>query len=59
MKKGVRMKTKISWWQLSIKDYPEYEPNDMDFEHIAEMIKQGCTQGQLIREEEEGVEDEQ
>ena len=47
------MKTKISWWQLSINDYPDYEPNDMDLEHIAEMIKQGYSQGQLIREEEE------
>lgn len=45
------MTIKIGWWNLTINDYPNYEPNDMDFEHIAEMIKQGYNQGQLIQEE--------
>ena len=45
--------TKRSWWSLTIKDYPNYEPNDVDLEHIAEMIKQGYTQGELIQESEE------
>jgi len=45
--------TKTSWWSLTIKDYPNYEPNDVDLEHIAEMIKQGYDNGQLIQEEED------
>jgi len=48
-----KTETKISWWSLNIKDYPNYEPNDADLEHIAEMIKQGYTQGELIQESEE------
>ena len=47
--KGVYMKT--GWWSLTIQDYPNYEPNDIDLEHIAEMIKQGYHQGELIQEE--------
>jgi hypothetical protein len=44
------MTIKSSWWKLSIDDYPNYEPNEIDLEHIAEMIKQGYTQGELIQE---------
>ena len=33
-------------------DYPNFDPNDADLEHIAELIKQGYHQGQLIQEEE-------
>ena len=44
------MEIKTSWWKLTIKDYPNYEPNDADLEHIAEMIKQGYNQGELIQE---------
>ena len=50
---GESMKIKRSWWSLKIKGYPEYEPNDVDLEHIAEMIKQGCNQGELIQEDQE------
>tara|TARA_R110002124_G_scaffold145270_7_gene310514 strand:- start:4441 stop:4602 length:162 start_codon:yes stop_codon:yes gene_type:complete len=46
------MNVKSSWWKLSVFDYPNYEPNEIDLEHIAEMIKQGYTQGELIQEEE-------
>jgi|TARA_R110000824_G_scaffold63708_1_gene167239 hypothetical protein len=42
---------KTGWWSLTIQDYPNYEPNDIDLEHIAEMIKQGYHQGELIQEE--------
>jgi hypothetical protein len=45
--------SKISWWNLTIKDYPNYKPNDADLEHIAECITQGYDNGQLIQEEEE------
>ena len=45
--------TKTSWWSLTIKDYPNFKPNDIDLEHIAEMIKQGYDNGQLIQESEE------
>jgi len=47
------MEIKTSWWKLTIEDYPNYEPNDADLEHIAEMIKQGCNQGELIQEGED------
>jgi len=47
------METKRSWWKLTIDDYPNYKPNDVDLEHIAELIKQGYDQGELIQETEE------
>ena len=43
---------KKSWWKLIITDYPNFDPNDADLEHIAELIKQGYHQGELIQEEE-------
>ena len=42
---------KRSWWSLKIHDYPNNDPNDADLEHIAEQIKQGMHQGELIQEE--------
>ena len=44
------METKRSWWKLTIDDYPNYKPNDADLKHIAELIKQGYDQGELIQE---------
>ena len=44
---------KSSWWKLTIEDYPNYKPSDINLEHIAEMIKQGYDNGQLIQEEED------
>ena len=44
---------KTSWWSLKIHDYPNYQPNDIDLEHIAEMIKQGYDNGQLVQEEDQ------
>ena len=44
---------KSSWWSLTIENYPDYKPNDIDLEHIAEMIKQGFDNGQLVQEEDE------
>ena len=44
---------KRSWWSLKINDYPSFKPNDADLEHIAEAIKQGYDQGELIQEDEE------
>jgi len=49
------METKRSWWSLTINDYPNFKPNDADLEHIAEMIKKGYDQGELIQE----IEDEE
>ena len=46
---------KRSWWSLKIHDYPNYDPNDADLEHIAEQIKQGNHQGELIQEKEKEV----
>ena len=42
---------KRGWWSLKIHDYPSFKPNDADLEHIAEAIKQGYDQGELIQEE--------
>ncbi len=47
------METKRSWWSLTIQDYPNYKPSDADLDHIAEMIKQGYDQGELIQENED------
>ena len=44
---------KKSWWSLKIDDYPNFNPTDEDLEHIAEQIKQGNYQGELIQEDEE------
>ena len=43
---------KRSWWRLTIDDYPSFKPNDADLEHIAEAVKQGYDQGELVQEEE-------
>ncbi len=45
------METKKGWWSLKIEGYPKYEPNNIDLEHIADCIKQGYDNGQLIQEE--------
>ena len=44
---------KRRWWSLKIEDYPSYTPNDADLEHIADQIKQGMHQGELIQEDDE------
>jgi len=48
---------KNSWWKLTIEDYPNYKPNDIDLEHIAECIKQGYDQGELLQESEQDDEE--
>ena len=42
---------KKGWWKI---DYT-IEPNDSDLEHIAEEIKKGMHQGELIQEEDETI----
>jgi len=37
------------WWKLET----TAEPNEMDLEHIAEMIKQGFTSGEIVKDEED------
>ena len=44
---------KLSCWFLKIHHYQSFKPNDADLEHIAEAIKQGYDQGELIQEDEE------
>jgi len=43
------------YWKVDINirddDDNEIKPNDADLEHIAEMIKQGYTQGEIVHEE--------
>jgi hypothetical protein len=43
---------KRSWWSLKIHNYPNYEPNDADLEHIADQIMKGYDQGELVQDEE-------
>jgi len=38
------------WWTLTTTGV---EPNEIDLENIAEMIKQGYTNGQLVHDDEE------
>ena len=51
------MKTKKSWWSLTIQDCSNFDLNDDDLRHISEMIKQGYHQGELIQEDNEDNED--
>ncbi len=43
-------KVDINIWDVDDDEKGDYsiEPNDVDLEHIAEMIKQGYTQGYLL-----------
>ena len=41
--------TKRGWWKI---DYT-IEPNDIDLEHIAEEVKKGNEQGEIIQEDDE------
>ena len=44
---------KKGWWKI---DYT-IEPNDNDLEHIAEEIKKGYDQGEILQEEDEKIHD--
>jgi hypothetical protein len=35
------------WWTIEF----TVEPSESDLDHIAEMIKQGCTQGEIVKDE--------
>lgn len=48
-----KKETKTSWWSLKIEDYPNYQPNETDLEHIAKCIIEGYDNGQLIQEGED------
>lgn len=39
------------WWTLEVTGVAEL--NDADLEHIAELIKDGFTSGQVVQEDEE------
>ena len=41
--------TKRGWWKI---DYT-IEPNDIDLEHIAEEVKKGNEQGEIIQEDDD------
>ena len=38
------------WWKLQVTMHSGSEVNDSSKEHIAEMIKQGFTEGEIIQE---------
>jgi len=35
------------WWKITF----TIEPNEIDLDHIAKLIKEGYTQGQIVQEE--------
>lgn len=43
------MASKNGWWTLEC----TIEPNDSDLEHIAEAIRDGFTEGEIIQDEED------
>ncbi len=38
--------TKTGWWEIKY----SIEPNEIDLEHIADLIKDGFTSGQMVQE---------
>ncbi|WP_276971423.1 hypothetical protein [Ferrimicrobium acidiphilum] len=38
----------IGWWTVTTTGV---EPNEADLEHIADMVQQGYTSGQLVQED--------
>jgi hypothetical protein len=49
------MANKRSWWKLTLVDEPGDMPvlelTDVDLGHIAESIKQGFTEGEIVADE--------
>lgn len=45
------------WWTIKYEAVDEefIEPNEFDLEHIAECVKEGYTNGEILQEEEEEV----
>jgi len=43
------------WWTIKYEAVDEgfVKPNDADLEHIAGLIKEGFTQGEILQEEQE------
>ena len=39
----------LEWWKITY----SIEPNDIDLEHIAECIKEGYTEGEMVQEKED------
>ena len=44
------MTTTRGWWRLDTGDFPV---EDSDLDHIAGLIKEGYTQGELVHDEDE------
>lgn len=40
-----------TWWSLDITG----EPNETDLEHIADLVKEGFTSGQLLDDDSDGT----
>ncbi len=43
------MANKSGWWTLEISE--GCKPDDFDLEHISDLIKQGYTEGEIVKEE--------
>jgi len=39
------------WWDLNLTENTSEELSDADREHIAELIKQGFTSGEIVKDE--------
>lgn len=40
-----------TWWEITFTG----EPTEGDFEHVAEMVKEGFTSGQLVNDEDDAM----
>lgn len=40
------------WWDLTLKGNRFEDLSDLDIEHIADLIKAGCTGGAIVEDEE-------
>lgn len=45
----MKNETQRGWWRLNIEGI-KCDVSDATIEHIAEMIKQGCSQGEIIED---------
>ena len=47
------MAKESGWWKLDLGDLRRDDLSDADREHIAKMIKEGYTQGEIVKDDEQ------
>ncbi len=45
------MEIKRGWWTLNAKMFDDSEVSDSSLEHIASLVKEGYTSGEIVEEE--------